>query len=155
MNRTTISFIFSTVIFTGITSLSFSTSIHAATDCGGRTCVHVLEARPYHVDSSCLSNAQFDRLESGFSNRLGSVAFLSEEISSSCIVDRNGAPRGAGVSPFKPCGFGPSPFLNRNQECVFAALISKGPLGVNQITIINPDSMHPGCLISANPTPHP
>ena len=131
----------------------FISSYSFATDCGGRVCNHVLEARPYHVTASCLSDDQLNRLENGFANRRGSVAFTRDDISNACIVDQNGSPRGAGVSPFLPCGFGPSPFIKK--ECVFAALITEGPFGDDQISIINPDSMHPGCLISANPTPHP
>ena len=152
MNHKTKRFFFNGAIATGFATL-FIASNSLATDCGGRVCNHVLEARPYHVVASCLSDAQLSRLENGFANRRGSVAFAGDDISSACIVDRDSSPRGAGVSPFHPCGFGPSPFIK--EECVFAALITVGPADDDQVSIINPDSMHPGCLISANPTPHP
>jgi hypothetical protein len=122
-----------------------------------RGCAEVLEARTYHVEADCLSTDQLDRLDAGFASRLGSVAFLSEDVDASCIVDspatRSGAPEGAGVSPFTPCGLGSG--RADVPECVFAALISEGPGGEDQVAIINPDSMHPGCLVGSVPTPHP
>lgn len=170
MNSALRNLIFICAIAAGLTSLLFATDSQAgAGDCE-RGCAYVLEVRPYHVDASCLSDEQIGQLEDGFASRKGAVSFFREDIADACIVDQGSAPRGAGVSPFvnpdapprgagvspfMPCVFGDGAFTNEDRACVLTVLISEGPEGVEQIAIINPDSMHPGCLVSANPTPHP
>ena len=114
------------------------------------------------ITASCLTEAHRAYVNDAF-RRHDAMAVLEIGDVQGCAKADN-SPKGAGVSPFSPRGAGVSPF---NRPCGAGVspykpgcrLIGFVGSALNnrqlQVAIINPDSMKPACLVSANPTPHP
>jgi len=92
-------------------------------------------------------------------DRLTSVPLSAVEDCLTGTIDSE-SPEGAGVSPFAglcgmgaPEGAGVSPF---SRDCDLAGhVVANYGNRALSVSIINPDSMHPVCVVGAAPTPHP